>query len=114
MHFFVPLFLFLFLSRTLPVPSLFPPLFPLFLWKRMPAVTFTLLLHLQETPNTLDTLCSQLSSLSVQCEESILAAMDVVKVRARAQSRTCPCRCQCSYDMCTHGYMMYCRNALVC
>lgn len=33
----------------------------------------------QETPNTLDTLCSQLSSLSMRCEESILQAMDAVK-----------------------------------
>ena len=33
----------------------------------------------QETPNTLDTLCSQLSSLSMQCEESIMLAMEAVK-----------------------------------
>ena len=38
----------------------------------------------QETPNTLDTLCSQLSSLSMKCEESILQAMDAVKAVGEA------------------------------
>jgi hypothetical protein len=38
----------------------------------------------QETPNTLDTLCSQLSSLSMQCEESIILAMNAVKAVGEA------------------------------
>ena len=38
----------------------------------------------QETPNTLDTLCSQLASLSMQCEESIMLAMEAVKAVGEA------------------------------
>ena len=42
----------------------------------------------QETPHTLDALCSQLSTLSMQCESCIDNALDAMQVRSL---RMCVC-----------------------
>ncbi len=45
----------------------------------------------QETPHTLDALCSQLSNLSMQCENCIDHALDAMQVCGACVCVSCEC-----------------------